>query len=327
MLRIQPRSWICLCAGLFITGVEIYGCVEYLLGQPGHGLYIVILGGAVTGAAALIPMAIEMSLRDRRWILAIASAIVFVPASATIFLAAVERTGSARDVVVAAQGDAGVKLSAALRAEADAKREADDSETEARRGCASGRGDKCKGLETRADNARQRLSRARLDVVAAGSPPLDPQARRVAAMLNVTEQQVQLYGPIILPVTGSLLGALFLAVGCRMHREVIIPKLLVHKADPPKRAAEEITPIQLPPSPSIGNVARFMVECMPAATGQRVEIADAYVAYKTWCNDERYAYLPPVEFRVDFLAVCKRAKMATKREAGKLYCEGRMIAA
>ncbi len=94
-----------------------------------------------------------------------------------------------------------------------------------------------------------------------------------------------------------------------------------------KRAASQEPPIELPRAKPTGNVARFMVECMPAAAGGRVEIVDAYATYKNWCLDGNWEPLPAVEFRSGFLDVCKRARFGIKREAGKIYCEGRMLAA
>lgn len=311
-LRIRLRSWLFLIVGLLFTGIEVYGCAEYLLAQQQWRIsYLVVLGAAVTGAASFIPMAIEMAWRDGRYLLALLVLLAFPFASATIFLAAVERTGSARDVTVQAQLDHATKMAALLRAERDAKADADADEAAAAKDCATGRKAICQGLEARAENARQRLAAARLAVVAAGSPPLDAQARRIAAMLPLTELQVQLYGPLILPLTGSILGVLFLAVGGRMER-----------IDPPTAP-----PLELPKTKPIGNVARFMVECLPANPDRRVEIVEAFTTYRTWCSDENYQPLPAADFRADFLGVCRRAKIATKREGGKLYCEGRMLAA
>jgi hypothetical protein len=47
----------------------------------------------------------------------------------------------------------------------------------------------------------------------AGVVPSDPQARRLAAILPVSEKAIALYQPIILPVAISVLGLLLIAVG------------------------------------------------------------------------------------------------------------------
>ena len=48
---------------------------------------------------------------------------------------------------------------------------------------------------------------------AAGVVQSDPQARRLAAILPVSEEAIQLYQPLILPISISVLGLLLIAVG------------------------------------------------------------------------------------------------------------------
>ena len=75
------------------------------------------------------------------------------------------------------------------------------------------RGPLCKAAESRADDSRQRLKAARDDVAKAGVVPMDPQARRLAAVLPVTEEAIQLYQPLVLPVAISVLGLLLISAG------------------------------------------------------------------------------------------------------------------
>ena len=69
------------------------------------------------------------------------------------------------------------------------------------------------GLEARADQSRQRLETARTELANAGVVQSDPQARRLAAILPVSEEAIALYQPIILPISISVLGLLLIAVG------------------------------------------------------------------------------------------------------------------
>jgi len=115
-----------------------------------------------------------------------------VPALSLVFSAAVERTGGARD---AANNDRQVIAQRiALKREAvkDAKAVANSDEEAAKADCASGRKAKCLGLEARADLSRQRLEAARTELAQAGVVPTDPQARRIAAVLPVSEVAVAL---------------------------------------------------------------------------------------------------------------------------------------
>jgi hypothetical protein len=72
---------------------------------------------------------------------------------------------------------------------------------------------KCTGLEERAENSRRRLEAARTELAQAGVVPSDPQARRLTAILPVSEEAIQLYQPLILPISISVLGLLLIAVG------------------------------------------------------------------------------------------------------------------
>ena len=335
-MTLRLRSLLFVVAGAILTGIEAYGCYEYLVSQLGHVSYLVVLGCAVTIFAALIPMGVELCWRERRWLLAIVVALAFIPASATIFLAAVERTGGAKDALVAHQREAIVRIAAAERAERDAKADAERDEAAAVAECASGRKAKCLGLEARADAARARLEDARKALVNAGALPVDPQARRVAAMLNVTEAQVQLYGPMVLPVTGSLLGVLFLAIGGTMERKR--PPAAKSGAAAAQSTPKDASPVAEPaPVADIakarqerneGNVAKFMVAKMPADAGAAAEIADVYASYKGWCIAGGLAPVDAARFAEAFRVICRKANIKTRREAdGRFFCVGRRLSA
>jgi hypothetical protein len=57
------------------------------------------------------------------------------------------------------------------------------------------------------------LEAAREVLAKAGIIHTDPQARRLAAILPVTEEAVALYAPLILPVAISAIGLLLVAAG------------------------------------------------------------------------------------------------------------------
>jgi hypothetical protein len=65
--------------------------------------------------------------------------------------------------------------------------------------------------------SRQRLATARNEQANVGVVPTDPQARRLAAILPMTEEQIALFQPLVLPVAISLIGLLLIAAGC--HRQ------------------------------------------------------------------------------------------------------------
>jgi hypothetical protein len=79
-------------------------------------------------------------------------------------------------------------------------------------------------LEARADISRQRLEAARTELAQAGVVPSDPQARRLAAILPVSEEPIQLYQPLILPIAISVLGLLLIAVGAHTPKRHMAKK-------------------------------------------------------------------------------------------------------
>ena len=81
----------------------------------------------------------------------------------------------------------------------------------------------CRAAEDRADASRKRLQAARDDVAKAGVVPTDPQTRRLAAILPVSEEAIALYQPIILPVAISVHGLLLISAGA-------------HQPSPPAKA-------------------------------------------------------------------------------------------
>jgi hypothetical protein len=207
--------------GAAFTGIEIYGAAAYLLeqAQPPY----LVLGGALTTAAAatLIPLS-ERCFRDGRYLLGVLLMAALIPALSIIVTAAIERTGGARDRIA---GDHQAKA-AAIRlkndAVADAKadlerlRAAEERECNSAKPGADPRGPRCKSAEKRTQEGRERLETVRGKLADAGVASKDPMVARLAAVLpGISEADIALFHPLILPLTISLLGILFIAAGAR----------------------------------------------------------------------------------------------------------------
>ena len=218
--RLTYSKWACVAisAGTALTAVEVIGAVGCLVNQD-QPSYLVAGGALVTVVAAILSPLAERCWRMRRHLLAILLWVAMVPALSLIFTAAVERTGGARDGANRDRQAIAQRIELTRAAERDAKAIADSDEAAAKAECsraqkgADPRGPACKSLEARADNSRQRLKEARDAVAQAGVVPTDPQARRIAAILLVSEEAVALYQPLILPLSISALGLLLIAVG------------------------------------------------------------------------------------------------------------------
>lgn len=207
--------------GVAFTGIEVYGAVAYLLeqAQPNY----LVLGGALTTAAAatLIPLS-ERCFRDGRYLLAVLLLAALIPSLGIVVTAAIERTGGARDSIARDHQVKAAAIKLKNDAVADAKADLDRLTAAEERECNSAkpgvdpRGPRCKSAEKRTQESRERLATARSKLADAGVAPKDPMVARLAAVLpGVSEADIALYHPLVLPLTISLLGILFIAVGAR----------------------------------------------------------------------------------------------------------------
>ena len=203
--------------GVILTAIEVYGAVGYLVSQNQPN-YLVAGGAMTTIVAAALPVLAARSWSHRRYVLAIMMWMAMVPALSVIVCAAVERTGSASDHANRDRQAIANRIVLARSAESEAKAAAAADEAAAAAECASGRKARCLGLEARADQSRQRLEAARTAVAQAGVAPKDPMASRIAAVLPVSEAAVQLYQPLVLPLSISALGLLLIASGAHQPK-------------------------------------------------------------------------------------------------------------
>ncbi|HXF53361.1 MAG TPA: hypothetical protein VNK52_04485 [Hyphomicrobiaceae bacterium] len=315
---------LALILGSALTGIEIYGCVEYLLSQQGRWSYIVAGGAFVTGCASVLPILAARAWRERRRWLAVMLGLAVFPALALVLGAAIERTGGARDAEQLARDAIARSIRLAEATVAEARAALAEREAAAARECSTGRGPICRGLEERAEAARARLAQARDALAQIGPPPVDPQARRIAAVLPLTEAQVQLYQPLILPMTISLLGILLLAYGAH--------PIFAARRPAPAAAANDQAPEMPParrqrpslrlvePSERTGSVLAFLAHSLEAAPGSTVDVRGLYAAYKAWCAKGGLRPVSGGQFAADLSAACKSAGIEIAERDDTLFC-------
>jgi hypothetical protein len=246
--RYSKWALVAISGGVALTAIEIVGAVSYLVSQDSPS-YLVAGGAVVTAASATLPILAGRCWRDGRYVLAILLWMALVPATSVVFTAAVERTGGARDAAIQDRQALAQRIELTRAAEKEAKAAVEAGEAKAAAECsrapkgADPRGPLCRAAESRADQSRQRLQAARDAVAKAGVVPTDPQARRLAAILPVSESAVALYQPIILPVAISALGLLLIAVGAHP------PKRRRHKAAAKRKGRKR--------KPRLGNQVRL----------------------------------------------------------------------
>jgi hypothetical protein len=153
----------------------------------------------------------------------------------TISLSAViDRTSSRYDAQIEARQSENLPRAEAQAAVREAKEALATAEAEATAECRSGSGPRCKGLEQRANEARERLAAARTGLTKLGARVAeDPAARRIAAVLHVSEAQVGLVQPLMLPIWLELSGLVLLTFGLSS------PKRLPEAAAKPRRKARK----------------------------------------------------------------------------------------
>jgi hypothetical protein len=207
-----------IAGGVTLTAIEVVGAVGYLVGQN-QPSYLVAGGAVVTVVAAILPILAGRCWRGGRYLLAVLLWMAMVPALSVILVAAVERTGGAKDSADRDRQAHELKLRLAEAAVTEAKAQADTLKGKADAECSRSskkvdpRGPLCKAAEERADKAAKALKSARDEVVKIGPAPRDPMASRLAGVLPISEADIALYQPLILPLSISVLGLLLIAAG------------------------------------------------------------------------------------------------------------------
>jgi hypothetical protein len=81
--------------------------------------------------------------------------------------------------------------------------------------------------------------------------------------------------------------------------------------------------------PDAAIVARFMLQCLPRAPGERVMRGAVYKRFLRWCDDQepRIALLDAPTFWRHFEPLCERVGIAMTTKAHKVYCLGVTLAA
>jgi uncharacterized membrane protein len=226
MAKLSYPKWghVAIAGGVCLTAIEVTGAVGYLAGQ-GQPNYLVAGGAVVTVLAAILPILAGRCWRAGRWLLAILLWMALVPALSVILVAAVERTGGAKDASDRDRQAHALKLRLAEAAVTEAKAQVDSLKEKADAECSRSknpkvdpRGKMCTAAEERSDKAAQALKSARDEVVKVGPTPSDPMASRLAAVLPVTEAAISLYQPLVLPLAISITGLLLIASGAHSPR-------------------------------------------------------------------------------------------------------------
>lgn len=163
----------------------------------------------------------ETAWRSKRWLTAFMFGALGLLAISISLTAVIARTSSTYDGSIQARQSENLGRVQAQKALDEAKEAAAKAEAAVTAECTSGRGLKCKSLEGLATDARQRVDKARAELVQLGAQTAeDPAARRIAAMVpGLSEATYGLVQPLLLPVWLELSGLSLLTFGLSAPRK------------------------------------------------------------------------------------------------------------
>lgn len=210
--------------GVALCATEGWLNAEHVASLEGWGSSLVAATiVASIGAAASLPF-VERSWNSKQPVKAIGLAVFFALMAGFSFTASTARVGGKHDGEVNAAQNDNVRAELATEAYAAAKEVAKSE-------CGKLRGTACRKAEKRLDEARVTLEKA------PARKEEDSMAKRIAAVLPVSEQQVQTFQPLLLPLAFQIGGFLFLALGLAPG------KLEVEVWD--TQPAQEVEPIKI----------------------------------------------------------------------------------
>lgn len=201
--------------GISFAAIDVYAVASSLYVRETGISYIVVAGACVAATAPILPLLAEHCWRVGQRLKAVAVSALLAPVLILVILSATERMSTARDRETLARLDQAQRVDIARAAVTDADAEISSLAASARAECRGGRGRECRRLESELAAARSRLAAARVALADIGvAQEEDPLAQRIAAIVpGITQEQVNLYLPLLLPVMVPLLGIVLLAIG------------------------------------------------------------------------------------------------------------------
>lgn len=313
---------IALGLGGFMAYCEVTGTYEYYLADQGTLNYIVKATVGVTLFTALAPMFISMAYRARQPMVGTGLLVALPVAIILVFGAAVSRTGGSADHQEQQRIDAERALRLAQKTEEEATQALTDARNEAVKECntggGTGRGHKCDEAEGRRDEAQRTLDRARAALKNVSVARKDPWASRVALITSgrISEEDVRMYWPVLMPVVVSLVAGLLMAFGAHLgltSKTKPVKAVVVES----KRAPFKREPLRLVASNNtlLSKILDFMCADLKRCTGSRTSEADVYRAYA----GRDPTAVTPEEFVPVFDRACAESGIQRESVGGMVY--------
>jgi hypothetical protein len=327
-------------AGVACVGTEVFGTFEFLIEKHGRWNYLVVGGLIVTSLAGVLPMAAEYARRNRMWKLMVVCWLAVPLTLAFVFTVAIQRTGTVMDTDEAGRRQLVERISIARTEIGEAEAQLAVDKAAVKRNCDVW-GPICTTAKDAQGATERKLTDARAVLKTNGVEIDDSMIRRLVAYLPfLMKEQVQLYYPMLLPMSLALLGSVCIAIGSRRREPVDAP--------PPPPAAEimsqapaspigpEIAPADAPvmlpaataPAKREQNpIARIMSAGLARAKHQRVDIEDAFNWYTTICEGEGHQPVDPGAFTKAIARFCQRRKIELLIDGDRAYLLGFQLSA
>ncbi len=300
--------------GIALTGAEAWGVADFLW-TKGAPTYALVIGVLVAVGAPFLSWVPNMR---------VAVGITLPLAVVAIFVSSVSRLSAAADLDrqerarIARQGDLAVTT---MR---DLERTLSDAREAVHAACVR-RTPRCLQAEAARDKAQADVNAARRAVASAPVAAGDPVSVFLSELTGgaISPARVAFYVPLLTPLVGTLMAAIFLGAGAPRPRETTpaaapaTPEALVASAEP----------IQAPGDQPQTVVKVLSEVVLPDQRKARVEIADVLAAYIAACKSRGVEVAGVEAFGVQAKAFAEAAGIRVLSSGGKLYwCGVRLVA-
>jgi hypothetical protein len=312
-------AWTLILFGFGCIGCEVLGAYEYLWEQRGKWDYLVVGGMLVTAGAGLLPLAGEFARRKQQWKKMVCCYVAIPFALLFVLVAGVTRTSLVADTDVAARTTRELALRTAQEEIEEAKKQRIKDQVAVDSNCAIW-GPKCTQAKEDLRATEAKLAAARRSVTSGAMITQNDWTKRIVAFLPfLTEAQVQLYHPLLLPLMLGVLGALCVGIGAhRGSRVSEVKPVAPAPAVAPRPEAVEPMEASPPPRPSKprlvpkgtpheADVFRIFRTALVRAKGSHVELSDLRGRY----DADGGSPCQPNEFMRAVMAHCRAERIKT----------------
>jgi hypothetical protein len=343
-------------AGLACIGIEAWNVHDYLIKQ--HRVYngLVVGGIVITLLTVFVPPAAARARRNGAHGLRCAAWFAGLVAIILVFIASIERTGTATDTSETARQQGAVSKGIAEKEQSEAEAQLKTDKALVAQNCVgTAWGPICtKAKEAQADTEKK-LKEARAVLKTHGVITDDSMAKRIVAILPfLNKEHVQLFVPMLLPLALGYFGLLFEAIAVRSgspverkpglwarwrarrkapvepkaaNDDVVPPAPVVQPQPEAKPEPVAVSKARQAPRPKLvatnDGVAPIMTKLLERADAKaRLSLLDAANAYGAQCRAEGRVPIPAEDFLVSAVSFAKAVGIKTRTVGGMVYMVG-----